>query len=115
MKQTQLRLKQEVRRLGGYYAHVLDEHIDSRRVEANGQSWLHGSFNCVLYRRPGPLRKVLRPYGMNQRQRQASKPNVAIQAYSRKKSSLNTFSRAQSGQNDKGKSSGAVIEFFFIA
>ena len=57
MEQTQLRLEQEVRRLGGNYAHVLAEHIDSRRDEANGQSWLHGRFNYVLYRRPGPRLK----------------------------------------------------------
>jgi hypothetical protein len=35
----------------GDSAHVLDEHIDSRRDETNGQSWLHGRFNYVLYRR----------------------------------------------------------------
>jgi hypothetical protein len=52
MEHTQLRLEQEVRRLGGAYAHVLDEHIDSRRDDATGESWLHGRFNYVLYRRP---------------------------------------------------------------
>lgn len=38
MEATQIRLEQEVRRLGGDYAHVLDEHIDSRRDEANGEA-----------------------------------------------------------------------------
>ena len=52
MEHTRLRLEQEVRRLGGAYAHVLDEHIDSRRDDATGESWLHGRFNYVLYRRP---------------------------------------------------------------
>ena len=45
------RLAQEVARLGGDYAHVLDEHIDSRRDDATNESWLQGRFNYVLYRR----------------------------------------------------------------
>jgi hypothetical protein len=28
---TQFRLEQEIARLGGHYAHVIDEHVDSRR------------------------------------------------------------------------------------
>ena len=51
MEHTQLRLEQEVTRLGGHYAHVLDEHIDSRRDDGTGESWLHGRFSYVLYRR----------------------------------------------------------------
>jgi hypothetical protein len=51
MEHTQLRLKQEIARLGGHYVHVLDEHIDSRRSDATGESWLHGRFSYVLYRR----------------------------------------------------------------
>jgi hypothetical protein len=39
-----------VARLGGRYAHVLDEHIDSRRDDSSGESWLHGRFTYVLYR-----------------------------------------------------------------
>jgi hypothetical protein len=46
------RLGQEVARLGGHYAHVLDEHIDSKRDDAVNESWLHGRFSYVLYRRP---------------------------------------------------------------
>jgi hypothetical protein len=49
------RLVQEVTRLGGDYAHVLDEHIDSRRDDLNNESWLQGRFNYVLYRRPGQI------------------------------------------------------------
>jgi hypothetical protein len=49
MEHTRLRLEQEVKRLGGNYAHVLDEHIDSRRDEATNESWLHGLFSYVLY------------------------------------------------------------------
>jgi hypothetical protein len=46
------RLAQEVARLGGHYAHVLDEHIDSRRDDLTNESWLQGRFDYVLYRRP---------------------------------------------------------------
>jgi hypothetical protein len=53
VEHIRLRLEQEVARLGGHYAHVLDEHIDSRRDDASGESWLHGRFSYVLYRRPG--------------------------------------------------------------
>jgi hypothetical protein len=45
------RLLQEVARLGGDYAHVLDEHIYSRRDDVTNESWLHGRFTYVLYRR----------------------------------------------------------------
>jgi hypothetical protein len=51
MQHTQFRLEQEIARLGGHYAHVIDEHVDSRRNDATGESWLHGSFSYVLYRR----------------------------------------------------------------
>jgi hypothetical protein len=45
------RFIQEVARLGGDYAHVVDEHIDSRRDDLTTESWLQGRFNYVLYRR----------------------------------------------------------------
>jgi len=45
------RLAQEVARLGGHYAHVLDEHIDSKRDDRIDESWLHGRFSYILYRR----------------------------------------------------------------
>jgi hypothetical protein len=51
MAHTQARLAQEVSRLGGHYAHVLDEHIDSKRDDVTNESWLHGRFTYVLYRR----------------------------------------------------------------
>src|ERR1043166_589195 len=51
MQRTEQRLAQEVARLGGHYAHVLDEHIDSKRDDVTEESWLHGRFNYVLYRR----------------------------------------------------------------
>jgi len=57
MDHVRTRLEQEVKRLGGDFAHVLDEHIDSQRNDATGESWLHGRFNYVLYRRKTPPRR----------------------------------------------------------
>jgi hypothetical protein len=53
LENTHERFNQEIRRLGGDYAHVLDESIDSRRDDVTGEAWLHGRFTYVLYRR-GP-------------------------------------------------------------
>lgn len=50
MAQTSLRLEQEVARLGGRYAHVLSESVDSRHDEVKNEAWLHGSFGYALYR-----------------------------------------------------------------
>lgn len=55
MAHVTARLEQEVARLGGDYAHVIDEHVDSRRDDLTTESWLHGRFSYVLYRR-GPGR-----------------------------------------------------------
>ena len=54
MTATRLRLEQEVARLGGHYAHVLEESIDTRRDEATDAAWLHGRFTYVLSRKPKP-------------------------------------------------------------
>jgi hypothetical protein len=51
---TEERFAQEAARLGGHYAHVLDESIDSRRDDVAGEAWLHGRFTYALYRRPTP-------------------------------------------------------------
>lgn len=48
---TEARFAQEVARLGGDYAHVLDESIHSRRDDVAGEAWLHGRFTYMLYRR----------------------------------------------------------------
>ena len=48
---THERFNQEIRRLGGDYAHVLDESIDSRHDPVTGDAWLHGRFTYMLYRR----------------------------------------------------------------
>ena len=50
MAQTRERLAEEIARLGGRYAHVLDESIDTRRDAATGEAWLHGRFTYMLYR-----------------------------------------------------------------
>jgi hypothetical protein len=44
------RLEQEIARLGGSYAHVLEEHVESKYSGATGQGWLDGRFRYVLYR-----------------------------------------------------------------
>jgi len=53
MDQTAIRLDREIVRLGGHYAHILEEVIDSRRDDAKGETWLRGRFRYALYRRPG--------------------------------------------------------------
>ena len=50
MANTHDRLNQEIARLGGHYAHVLHESIDSRHDGAKNEAWLHGRFAYVLYR-----------------------------------------------------------------
>jgi hypothetical protein len=44
------RLRDEISRLGGRYAHVLHESIDTRHDAAAGEAWLHGRFTYMLYR-----------------------------------------------------------------
>jgi hypothetical protein len=44
------RLQQEVDRLGGSCAHVLDERIEVRHDAASDEAWLHGRFTYMLYR-----------------------------------------------------------------
>ena len=51
MKTANERLKQELSRLGGDYAHVTDEVVDSAHNDVTGEAWLHGRFAYVLYRR----------------------------------------------------------------
>ena len=52
MTQARTCLQQEVLRRGGDYAHVLDESVDSRHDDMTGETWLHGRFAYMLYRRP---------------------------------------------------------------
>jgi hypothetical protein len=53
MANAERRLVQEVTRLGGHFAHVHDEAIDSKHDDAAGEAWLHGCFTYMLYRRAG--------------------------------------------------------------
>ena len=52
MANVDARLRQEIRRLRGDCAHVLNESIDSRHDAATGEAWLHGRYDYVLYRWP---------------------------------------------------------------
>jgi hypothetical protein len=52
MAGARARLEQEVVRLGGNYAHVLDESVDSRHDDVTGENWLHGTFTYMLYGHP---------------------------------------------------------------
>jgi hypothetical protein len=49
MRHAQDRLEQEVRRLSGQYAHVIDERIEVKHDDGTGEAWLHGCFTYVLY------------------------------------------------------------------
>ena len=50
MANTNDRLRHEIARLGGRYAHVLDESIDTKHDPRTGEAWLHGCFTYMLYR-----------------------------------------------------------------
>ena len=52
MEQARVRLEQETARMGGTYAHVFGESIETRHDEAIGDAWLHGCFTYMLYRQP---------------------------------------------------------------
>jgi hypothetical protein len=46
------RLGQEIARLGGSCAHVVEESVETHHDDAKGEAWLYGRFRYVLYRRP---------------------------------------------------------------
>ena len=52
MARLEHRLHQEAARLGGHYAHVLEESIDSRHDDRSGDVWLRGRLKYLLLRRP---------------------------------------------------------------
>jgi hypothetical protein len=52
MTNASMRLEQEVRRRNGHYAHVLSESVATRRNDALGEAWLHGTFAYVLLADP---------------------------------------------------------------
>jgi hypothetical protein len=49
MTNVKERIEQEVARLGGRYAHVLEEHVTPKHDELTNRSWLTGRFNYVLF------------------------------------------------------------------
>jgi len=48
--EVEVRLAQEVARLGGRCAHVLNERIETKRDPVANETWLHGRYTYVLYR-----------------------------------------------------------------
>src|SRR5262245_59992267 len=50
MANARARLCEEIARLGGRYAHVLGESIETRHNASSGEVWLHGCFTYMLYR-----------------------------------------------------------------
>jgi hypothetical protein len=50
MKNAEDRLEQELVRLGGDFAHVLHETIDTKHDDAAREAWLYGRFSYMLYR-----------------------------------------------------------------
>jgi hypothetical protein len=52
MERANLRLRQEIVRLGGDCAHVHGETLEPRRDDRTGEAWIYGRFDYELYRRP---------------------------------------------------------------
>lgn len=50
IKTAELRMSQELKRIGGACARVYDEGIDTRHDAATGEAWLHGRFTFTVYR-----------------------------------------------------------------
>jgi len=50
MSEAEQRLQQEVDRLGGCCARVLDERIEVKHDAVTDEAWLHGRFTYMLYR-----------------------------------------------------------------
>ncbi len=51
MDRARVRFGQEIARLGGDYAHVLNEEIEPRHDDKTGEAWMYGRFDYELYRR----------------------------------------------------------------
>ena len=47
------RIAHEVKRRGVRYARVYSECLETRQSQSTGEAWLHGRFDCVLYREGG--------------------------------------------------------------
>jgi len=44
------RIEQELKRLGGDCAHVLDQSVDSRSDDRTSEAWIHGHFTYMLFK-----------------------------------------------------------------
>ncbi len=53
MANATVRIEQEVARLGGQYAHVLEEHVVPKRDERTDRTWLSGRFTYALLGKAG--------------------------------------------------------------
>jgi hypothetical protein len=51
MANAATRIAEEIRRLGGDYAHVHGESLGAKHDDVAGDAWLHGIFTYMLYRR----------------------------------------------------------------
>ena len=49
LARTNQRLDDEITRLGGRYAHVLNESVDTKHDPVTGEAWLHGQVTNMLY------------------------------------------------------------------
>lgn len=54
MEEAERRMAQEVARLGGSCAHVLEEVVTAKTNDATAMFWLHGRFRYVMYVHPKP-------------------------------------------------------------
>jgi hypothetical protein len=62
MESARSRLKQEITRLGGDYAHVMKERIEPRHDDRTGEAWMYGCFDYELYRRTSrPISPAVSP------------------------------------------------------
>lgn len=52
LEAAERRTIQELARLGGSCAHIVDEQIVAGIDDATGEFWLHGRFRFVMYRHP---------------------------------------------------------------
>lgn len=52
MAEAEKRMAQEVLRLGGSCAHVLEEIVTAKTNDATSMFWLHGRFRYVMYTHP---------------------------------------------------------------
>jgi hypothetical protein len=50
MANARTRLNDEITRLGGRFAHVVRESIETRHDPGKGEAWLRGVFTFMLYR-----------------------------------------------------------------